>query len=121
MFEPIKPDFRVSNSSNKDVSLKSTDIDEKLKEANSRVFSTSEKQSYSLLVQLEKELTWGTLLDIKNEVFLTEHEQGTMADNPFLNANFTRTVNTTDIEIAKKKIELKEENILNHEDRKKGK
>lgn len=120
MVEPTKPDFRKLNKENQEMPLLiDTDEEretlEKLNEVNKRVFSASEKKSYELLVQLEKELTWGNLLDMKNDVFFTENEQGTAADNPFLSANFTRTQQTTDTEIAKKKIELKEENILKSE------
>lgn len=116
MVEPTKADFRKLDRENKEIPFMIESDDEReildrLVEANKRKFSSSEKKSYELLVQLEKELQWGNLLDIKNEIFFTESEQGTAADNPFLSANFTRTHLTTDIGEIPSKSDKKIESI----------
>ena len=106
MITPANPDFkqihRDEDEEREFLSLEETkETLNKLVEANSKNWSDWENKSYELLVQLEKELSWGSLLEIKNEVFLNENEQGISADNPFLTAHFTRAEQTTDYDISK--------------------
>ncbi len=44
-----------------------------------------EKRCYDLLVKIEKEISWDTLLKIKSATFLVESENQTY-DNPFFYA-----------------------------------
>lgn len=106
MVTPTNPDFRQIQKEEEEerffLPLEDTkDTLDKLVEANSKSWSDCENKSYELLVQLEKELSWGNLLEVKNEVFLNENEQGVCIDNPFLTAHFTKAQQTTDSDISK--------------------
>lgn len=116
MVAPKNPDFRVVvRDDNQEPQFMDPDEEyiplNRLVEANNRPLSKSEKKSYDVLVKLEKEVSWGALLEIKNEAFMTEQEQGAAMHNPYLSANFTRTAPRPQPE-PKKSINLKEETIL---------
>lgn len=54
----------------------------KLMKVNEIKLSSCEKRCYDLLVKIEKEISWDTLLKIKSATFLVESESITY-DNPF--------------------------------------
>jgi hypothetical protein len=54
----------------------------KLIHVNSVKLTSCEKRCYDLLVKIEKEISWETLLKIKSATFLVESENP-IYDNPF--------------------------------------
>lgn len=52
-----------------------------------------EKKSYELLVKMEKEISWESLLKLKNKIFLSEQEGGIVWENPHLNADYAKKTN----------------------------
>jgi hypothetical protein len=57
----------------------------RLIKANSITLSSCEKRCYELLVKIEKEISWDTLLKIKSATFLVESENQQW-ENPFFMA-----------------------------------
>lgn len=123
MINPSNPDFKQIQKEEEEerffLTLEETkETLDKLVESNSKTWSEWENKSYELLVQLEKELSWGNLLEVKNEVFLNESEQGFSIDNPFLTAHFTKAQQTTDSDISKKKTNFDDSSKFNLRSRK---
>ncbi len=58
----------------------------KLKRVNSIELTSCEKRCYDLLVKIEKEISWETLLKIKASTFLIESDNLTW-ENPYFNAH----------------------------------
>lgn len=64
----------------------------KLLTVNNLEMTSCEKRCYDLLVKIEKEISWDTLLRIKSATFLDESENP-IYDNPFYYAQFSGTQN----------------------------
>lgn len=75
-----------------DLSREDNEMLKKLLRVNSLEMTSCEKRCYDLLVKIEKEISWDTLLRIKSATFLDESENP-IYDNPFYYAQFSGTQN----------------------------
>lgn len=99
MIEPTKVDFRRPNEDPSqlmnwilkgeepmpymgDMGKEDQDMLKQLMKVNSVHLSQCEKRCYDLLVKIEKEISWDTLLKIKSATFLVESENQQW-ENPF--------------------------------------
>ena len=69
------------------------EIVERLAKANGRKLGECERRCYDLLVRVEKEINWNTLLKIKSAAFLIETEDSQW-ENPHLRAEMSRPSDT---------------------------
>lgn len=65
-----------------DITREDDDMLRKLMKLNSIELTSCEKRCYDLLVKIEKEISWETLIKIKSATFLVESENP-IYDNPF--------------------------------------
>ncbi len=129
MIEPRKLDFRKPNEDSHSMNLLnfylkgddpviyygelSKDDQEqlrKLKAVNSVELTPSEKRCYDLLVKIEKEISWETLLKIKTATFLVEEDNQTW-DNPYLRAESARPMDPNKEGKIKKKGDMSEDSF----------
>ncbi|CDW88693.1 clathrin-coated vesicle protein [Stylonychia lemnae] len=73
-----------------DMTREDQEMLKKLMRVNSVQLTSCEKRCYDLLVKIEKEISWDTLLKIKSATFLDESENP-IYDNPFYYAQFSGT------------------------------
>jgi len=73
-----------------DIPREDADMLKKLVRVNQIELTTCEKRCYDLLVKIEKEISWDTLVKIKNSTFLGEQENP-IYDNPFYYAEYSKT------------------------------
>lgn len=65
--------------------------------ATSKDISQCEKRCYDLLVKIEKEISWDTLLRIKSATFLVESDNEQW-ENPFFNAQQSKTIESNKLQ-----------------------
>lgn len=63
---------------------------EQLEAANNRKLNDCDKKAYDLLIKIEKEISWEVMLKIKGQVFLSEGDEATGWENPYLNAEYAK-------------------------------
>ena len=95
MIKPLLPDFRFTDSSKASnvPSEYESKVVAQLEKANYRKLNTCDKKAYELLVKIEKEISWETMLRLKSQIFLSEGDEATGWENPYLNAEYAKKSN----------------------------
>ena len=114
--EPVHQDYRDSNDSNAVFNMQvaymrneqpelptdnllasEQDMYLKLKKVNSIEMTTRERKCYDLLVKMEKEFSWESLLKIKNATFINEEDNQNW-QNPYFEAHKAKRSQNSEVD-----------------------